>query len=88
MTVNGRTLWDNNRDAPRTTSTERSRDHAVRQAIQDRTPASPSCAAILPRRRDHQALGRDPGADEARGRAVVFENIEEFHARIDDDSLT
>ena len=38
-------------------------------------------------RRGHQAIGGDAGADAARGRAVVFENIDHYKQRVDDPAL-
>ena len=52
------------------------------------TAASPCCAAISPGRRRAQAVGRLAASDEAiAAGAVVFENIEDYHARIEDPDL-
>ena len=83
-TVNGRTLWENVKDAP----------------CWNREVITPFEEPFKPRRR-HGDPARQPRPDGAvikpsaaspelmqhTGRAVVFENIEDLHQRIDDDGL-
>ena len=52
------------------------------------TPASPCCAATSPRTAPSiKPAAASPHLLQHRGRAVVFDSIEDFHARIDDPDL-
>ena len=88
LTANGRTLWDNNQDAPRYDLEGSKR---VIRPLAD--PFKPHAGiAVL-----HGNLAPDgavikpsaatPALMKHRGRAVVFETSDEMHARVEDDSL-
>ncbi|MFM0642299.1 dihydroxy-acid dehydratase, partial [Paraburkholderia metrosideri] len=83
-TVNGKTIWDNVRNAPNhdekviTTFAEPFKPKAGIAVLKGNL--APNGAVIKP-------SAATPHLLKHRGRAVVFENIEELHAKIDDDSL-
>ncbi len=83
LTVNGKTIWENNADAPCWN----------RDVIRLRTePLSRGGLAVLrgnlcPNGAVIKPSAATPGLMQHRGRAVVFENIEDLHARIDDPLL-
>ena len=58
-----------------------------RQPLLTGSRRSPCSAATSPARRHHQTRSRLPHLIQHRGLAVVFDNIEDFHARIDDPEL-
>ena len=63
-------------------------DPALRRARAGGGPASPCCAATWPRRgRSSSPRRRRRSCCKHRGRAVVFEDIEDLQARIDDPDL-
>ena len=82
LTVNGKTIWEN---VQRRAELERGGDPPARQAAVKRDGGiavlrgnlAPD-GAVSSRRRRRRALMKH------RGRAVVFENIEDYKARIDD----
>ncbi len=84
LTVNGRTIWDNVRDA------ENFNEEVVRPVTNPlvksggiavlRGNLAPDGAIIKP-------SAATPGLMQHRGRAVVFETIEDYKARIDDPAL-
>lgn len=84
LTVNGRTIWENNRnascwnDAVITTFDAPFKPHAGIAVL--RGNLCPNGAVIKP-------SAASPHLMRHRGRAVVFENIEDFHQRINDDAL-
>jgi len=84
LTVNGKTIWDNVRNAPNhdekviTTFAEPFKPKAGIAVLKGNL--APNGAVIKPSAATAQLLKH-------RGRAVVFENIEELHAKIDDESL-
>jgi L-arabonate dehydrase len=84
LTVNGKTIWENNKDAPcynRDVITPFSKPFKENAGIVVlRGNLSPDGAVIKP-------SAATPGLMKHRGRAVVFENIEDFHGRIDDPKL-
>jgi dihydroxy-acid dehydratase len=84
LTVNGQTIWENNKDAPcydRDVITPFSRPFKENTGIVVlRGNLSPDGAVIKP-------SAATPRLMQHRGRAVVFENIEDFHGRIDDPKL-
>jgi len=84
MTVNGRTLGDNIADAPcwnREVIKELSQPFKARAGIAVlRGNLAPDGAVIKP-------SAASPHLLRHKGRAVVFESIEDFHARIDDENL-
>ncbi|HWQ33694.1 MAG TPA: L-arabinonate dehydratase [Blastocatellia bacterium] len=83
LTVNGKTIWENNADAPCWN----------RDVIRPRTePLSQGGLAVLrgnlcPNGAVIKPSAATPALMKHRGRAVVFENIEDLHARIDDPLL-
>ena len=84
LTVNGKTIGEN--IAGRAVLESRGHPDRSRTA-QGRKPASRCCAAIsLPTARSSSLRPPHPLCKH-RGRAVVFENIEDFKARIDDPDL-
>ncbi|NPT32923.1 IlvD/Edd family dehydratase [Paraburkholderia xenovorans] len=84
LTVNGKTIWDNVRHAPNhdekviTTFAEPFKPKAGIAVLKGNL--APDGAVIKPSAATTQLLRH-------RGRAVVFENVEELHAKIDDESL-
>jgi len=84
LTVNGNTLWDNVKDAE---------NFNVKVITPQATPFKPSAGiAVLRGNLAPNGAVIKPSAATAallkhRGRAVVFENIEELHRRVDDDAL-
>jgi len=84
LTVNGKTIWENNREAPcynRDVITPFDRPFKENTGIAVlRGNLAPDGAIIKP-------SAATPGLMQHRGRAVVFENIEDFHGRIDDPNL-
>ncbi len=84
LTVNGKTIWDNVRNAPNydekviTTFAEPFKAKAGIAVLKGNL--APNGAVIKPSAATAELLKH-------RGRAVVFENIEELHAKIDDESL-
>jgi dihydroxy-acid dehydratase len=84
LTVNGKTIWENNKDAP---CWNRDVIHSFKSPFKKnagikvlRGNLSPNGAIIKP-------SAATPKLLKHRGRAVVFENIEDFHQRIDDPAL-
>jgi L-arabonate dehydrase len=84
LTVNGKTIWENNKDAP---CWNRDVIHRFKSPFKKnagikvlRGNLSPNGAIIKPSAATPRLLKK-------RGRAVVFENIEDFHKRIDDPDL-
>jgi dihydroxy-acid dehydratase len=84
LTVNGKSIWDNVRNAPNydekviTTFAEPFKPKAGIAVLKGNL--APNGAVIKPSAATAKLLKH-------RGRAVVFENIEELHAKIDDESL-
>ena len=84
LTVNGRTIWENNRDAPcwnreviRPFDTPLKPNGGIAVL---RGNLAPDGAVIKP-------SAASPALIKHTGRAVVFESIEDLHARINDDAL-
>jgi dihydroxy-acid dehydratase len=84
LTVNGKTIWENNKDAPcwnRDVIHEFGKPFKKNAGIKVlRGNLAPDGAIIKP-------SAATPALLRHKGRAVVFENIEDFHARIDDPKL-
>jgi dihydroxy-acid dehydratase len=84
VTVNGKTIWENNKDAPchnRDVITPFAKPFKKNTGIAVlRGNLCPDGAIIKPSAATPRLLKR-------RGRAVVFENIEDLHGRIDDPTL-
>lgn len=84
LTVNGRTLWDNVKDAPNFN------DEVIRPL--DRPLIADGSIRVLrgnlaPRGAVLKPSAATPSLLKHRGRAVVFENLEHYKARIVDESL-
>src|SRR3954464_7566351 len=84
LTANGKTIWDNckaaRNDGPQVITThEKPFKHDTGIAVL-RGNLCPDGAIIKP-------SAATPALMQHKGRAVVFEDIDDFHARIDDDSL-
>ena len=84
LTVNGKTLWDNMQGRGQL---QRRGHHAARQAVQ--AARRHRGAARQPRaaRRVIKPSAATPALMKHKGRAVVFEDIDDLHARIDDPTL-
>jgi len=84
MTVNGKTIWENNKDAPcynREVITPLSTPFKAQGGIAVlRGNLAPQGAVLKP-------SAASPHLMKHRGRAVVFESIEDYHARIEDPNL-
>jgi L-arabonate dehydrase len=84
LTVNGKSLWDNVKDAPNTN------DEVIRPL--DKPLVADGGIRVLrgnlaPRGAIIKPSAATPALMVHRGRAVVFENADDFHSRIDDESL-
>jgi len=84
LTVNGRTLWDNNRDAP---CWNRDVIHGLKRPFKKNTGIAVLRGNLCPDGAIIKPSAATPRLLKHRGRAVVFESIEDFHARIDDPAL-
>ena len=85
LTVNGKTLWENSKDAD---VLEPRGDHAARASRSSRRAASRCCAATSrPNGAVLKPSAATPQLMKHTGRAVVFEDIDDYHARIDDPEL-
>ena len=84
MTVNGKTIWENCHDAPRWNSdVVRSMERPLAESggiAVVRGNLAPDGAVLKP-------SAASPGLMKHRGRAIVFDNIEHYKARINDPSL-
>jgi L-arabonate dehydrase len=84
MTVNGKTIWENCRDAPRWNS-------EVIRPIENPLAASGGIAVLRGNLAPDGAVLKPSAASpqlmKHRGRAIVFDNIEHYKARINDPSL-
>ncbi len=83
-TVNGRTLWDNNKDAP---CWNRDVIHTFKKPFKKDTGIAVLRGNLCPDGAIIKPSAATPKLLKHRGRAVVFENIEDFHKRIDDPNL-
>jgi L-arabonate dehydrase len=84
LTVNGTTLWDNVKDAPNYN------DEVIRpvaRALIDDGGIRVLRGNLAPRGAVLKPSAASPHLLKHRGRAVVFENLEHYKARIDDESL-
>jgi dihydroxy-acid dehydratase len=84
LTVNGRTIWDNNKDAP---CWNRDVIHTFGKPFKKDTGIAVLRGNLCPDGAIVKPSAATPKLLKHRGRAVVFENIEDFHKRIDDPSL-
>ena len=84
LTVNGETIWANNKDAP---CWNRDVVHAFAKPFKKNTGIAVLRGNLCPDGAIIKPSAATPKLLKHRGRAVVFENIEDFHARIDDPKL-
>jgi len=83
-TINGRTLWENNKDAP---CWNRDVIHTFKKPFKKDTGIAVLRGNLCPDGAIIKPSAATPKLLRHRGRAVVFENIEDFHKRIDDPNL-
>jgi L-arabonate dehydrase len=84
LTVNGQTIWENNKDAP---CWNRDVIHAFKSPFKKDTGIAVLRGNLCPDGAIIKPSAASPKLMQHRGRAVVFENIEDFHRRIDDTDL-
>jgi len=84
LTANGRSIWDNNRDAP---CWNREVIRAFDKPFKRETGIAVLHGNLCPDGAIIKPSAATPALMKHRGRAVVFENIEDFHKRIDDPKL-
>jgi dihydroxy-acid dehydratase len=84
MTVNGKTLWENNKDAP---CWNRDVVFPFKKPFKKNTGIAVLRGNLCPGGAIIKPSAATPKLMKHRGRAVVFENIEDFHKRIDDPKL-
>jgi dihydroxy-acid dehydratase len=84
LTANGRTLWENNREAP---CWNREVIFPYAQPFKRETGIAVLRGNLCPDGAIIKPSAATPALMKHRGRAVVFEDIEDFHARIDDPKL-
>jgi dihydroxy-acid dehydratase len=84
LTINGRSLWENNKDAP---CWNRDVIHTFRKPFKKDTGIAVLRGNLCPDGAIIKPSAATPKLLKHRGRAVVFENIEDFHTRIDDPNL-
>ena len=84
LTVNGRSLWENNKDAP---CWNRDVIHTFKKPFKKDTGIAVLRGNLCPDGAIVKPSAATPKLLKHRGRAVVFENIEDFHTRIDDPGL-
>jgi L-arabonate dehydrase len=84
VTANGCSIWDNNKDAP---CWNRDVIHTFRKPFKKDTGIAVLRGNLCPDGAIVKPSAATPKLLKHRGRAVVFENIEDFHKRIDDPNL-
>jgi L-arabonate dehydrase len=84
LTVNGKTIWENNRDAP---CWNRNVIHAFAKPFKKNTGIAVLRGNLCPDGAIIKPSAATPRLLKHKARAVVFENIEDFHTRIDDPDL-
>jgi dihydroxy-acid dehydratase len=84
MTVNGKTIWENNKDAP---CWNRDVVFTFKKPFKKNTGIAVLRGNLCPGGAIIKPSAATPKLMKHRGRAVVFENIEDFHKRIDDPKL-
>jgi L-arabonate dehydrase len=84
ITANGRSIWDNNKDAP---CWNRDVIHTFKKPFKKDTGIAVLRGNLCPDGAIVKPSAATPKLLKHRGRAVVFENIEDFHKRIDDPQL-
>jgi L-arabonate dehydrase len=84
LTVNGKTIWENNREAP---CYNRDVIFPFAKPFKKNTGIAVLRGNLCPGGAIIKPSAATPKLMRHKGRAVVFENIEDFHRRIDDASL-
>jgi L-arabonate dehydrase len=84
LTVNGRSLWDNNQEAP---CYNRAVIHPFDAPFKENAGIAVLRGNLCPDGAIIKPSAATPALMKHRGRAVVFDNIEDFHRRIDDPEL-
>jgi len=84
LTVNGHTIWENNKDAP---CHDRQVIFPFRKPFKKNTGIAVLRGNLCPGGAIIKPSAATPKLMRHRGRAVVFENIEDFHRRVDDPQL-
>jgi L-arabonate dehydrase len=84
LTANGKTLWENNRDAP---CWNREVIHTFDRPFKAHAGIAVLRGNLCPDGAVIKPSAATPALMQHRGRAVVFENIEDFYAKIDDEAL-
>jgi dihydroxy-acid dehydratase len=84
LTVNGRTIWENSKDAP---CHNRDVIHSFGKPFKENTGIAVLRGNLCPDGAILKPSAATPKLMQHRGRAVVFESIEDFHGRIDDPKL-
>ena len=84
LTVNGNTIWENNKDAP---CWNRDVIHSFKSPFKKNTGIAVLRGNLCPDGAIIKPSAATPKLMQHKGRAVVFENIEDFHKRIDDPKL-
>ena len=84
ITANGRSIWDNNKDAP---CWNRDVIHTFRKPFKKDTGIAVLRGNLCPDGAIVKPSAATPKLLKHKARAVVFENIEDFHKRIDDPNL-
>src|SRR5258705_3386979 len=84
LTVNGKTIWENNQNAP---CHNRDVITPFRKPFKKNTGIAVLRGNLCPGGAIIKPSAATPKLMKHRGRAVVFENIEDFHKRIDDPKL-
>ncbi len=84
LTVNGRTIWENNKDAP---CWNRDVIFPFEEPFKKDSGIAVLRGNLCPDGAIIKPSAATPKLMKHKGRAVVFENIEDFHRRIDDPSL-
>jgi dihydroxy-acid dehydratase len=84
LTVNGKSIWENVKDAP---CWNRDVIFAMKKPFKKNTGIAVLRGNLCPGGAIIKPSAATPKLMKHRGRAVVFENIEDFHKRIDDPNL-
>jgi len=84
LTVNGKTIWENNKDAP---CWNREVIHGFKSPFKKDAGIAVLRGNLCPEGAIIKPSAATPKLMTHRARAVVFENIEDFHRRIDDPKL-
>src|SRR5205085_7113866 len=84
LTVNGKSIWTNVKDSP---CWNRAVIHSFSQPFKQNAGIAVLRGNLAPEGAVIKLSATSPHLVQHRGRAVVFESIEDFHARIDDEAL-